>query len=152
MSLLPVDILEKKFRRTLRGYSPREVDDFLQEVAQSMGEIIMENATLKEELEKAKEKLSYYESMEETLRNAVVLAQKTADEAIASAHQRAELILKEAELKAEEIIKSTYEEKAKMQKEIEELHLKKSSLKAQILGILNTISQLLQEGECEKES
>ncbi|MBC7330111.1 DivIVA domain-containing protein [bacterium] len=153
MRLLPIDILEKRFNKKLRGYNPREVDEFLNEVSKSMGEILMENASLKEELEKAKEKLSYFEKMEETLRNAIVLAQKTADEAVVTAHKRAEVILEEANNKAREIIEKAYLEKQEIQREIEELKEKKHSLKAQILGIINTIAQLLEEEEeCEKDS
>jgi len=153
MRILPVDILEKKFSRKFRGYNPREVDEFLNEVSKSMGEILMENASLKEELEKAKERLSYFEKMEETLRNAIVLAQKTADEAIATAHKKAEVILDEANNKAREIIEKAYLEKQEIQREIEELRERKNSLKAQILGIINTVAQLLdKEEECEKDS
>ncbi|MGB9876996.1 MAG: DivIVA domain-containing protein [bacterium] len=153
MRILPVDIMEKKFGKKIRGYNPREVDDFLNEVSKSMGEILMENASLKEELEKAKEKLSYFEKMEETLKNAIVLAQKTADEAIATAHKKAELILEEANNKAREIIEKAYLEKQDIQKEIEELKGEKNTLKAQILALINTFAQLLEkEDECAEDS
>ena len=153
MRILPVDILEKRFNRKFRGYNPREVDEFLSEVSKSMGEILMENASLKEELEKAREKLTYFEKMEETLRNAIVLAQRTADEAVATAHKRAEVILDEASNKAREIIEKAHLEKQEIQREIEELREKKNSLKAQILGIINTFAQLIEkEEECEKGS
>lgn len=153
MRILPVDIAEKRFSRKFRGYNPGEVDDFLNEVSKSMGDILLENATLKEELEKARERLAYFEKMEEALKNAIVLAQKTADETIATAHRKAEVIIEEANNKAREIIESVQEEKRKIYQEIEELKLQRDNLKAQILGVINTITQLLmREEECEKES
>lgn len=153
MRILPVDILEKKFSRRFRGYNPREVDDFLNEVSKSMGDILLENAAFKEELEKAKERLAYFEKMEAALRDAIVLAQKTADEAIATAHKKAEVIIEEAEDKARKIIDSVQEEKRKIYKEIEELGIQRDNLKAQILGTINAITQLLRsEKGCEKES
>lgn len=153
MRILPIDILEKRFSRKFRGYNPREVDDFLNEVSKSMGDILVENATLKEELEKAREKLAYFEKMEETLKNAIILAQKSADETIATAHRKAELIIEEANDRAREIIESVQEEKRKISQEIEELRMKKDNLRSQILGIINTVTLLLrEEGKCEEES
>ncbi|MBC7327501.1 DivIVA domain-containing protein [bacterium] len=153
MRILPIDIMKKKFRRRFRGYDPQEVNDFLNEVSKSMGEILVENANLKEELEKAREKLEHYERMEEALKNALVLAQKTADETIATAHKRADIIIEEANNKAREIVESVQEEKKRIYQEISELKIKRDNLKAQILGIINAIAQLLdKEEECEKES
>lgn len=153
MRILPIDILEKRFGRKFRGYNPREVDDFLNEVSKSMGDILVENATLKEELERAKEKLAYFEKMEETLKNAILLAQKSADETIATAHKRAEVIIDEANNKAKEIIESAKEERRKIYQEIEELRMKKDNLKSQILGVINAITHLLQgERICEEDS
>ncbi len=153
MRILPVDILEKRFSRRFRGYNPREVDDFLNEVSKSMGDILLENASLKEELEKARERLKYFEKMEETLKNAIILAQKSADETIVTAHRKAEAIIEEANNKAREIVCSLQEEKRKIYQEIEELRIQRDNLKAQIMGVINTITQLLtKEGECEEGS
>ena len=35
MKLTPMDINNKEFKRVLRGYSPEEVDEFLDEVVES---------------------------------------------------------------------------------------------------------------------
>ena len=42
MKITPLDINNKEFKKVLRGYSPEEVDEFLDEVVESYEELYKE--------------------------------------------------------------------------------------------------------------
>lgn len=98
--LTPIDITNKRFRRALRGYRPTEVDEFLQEVVADYEAVVVENARLREQVAQMQQELDRYRAMEEAMKEALVLAQRTADELRASAHREAEVIRAQAEIQA----------------------------------------------------
>lgn len=99
--LTPLDIHNKDFNRTFRGYSEAEVDEFLDEVVRDFETILKDNAALRAQLEELRQKVEQYRQMEETLKNALVVAQETANEVKAAARKEAELIIREAQAEAE---------------------------------------------------
>ena len=105
MPLTPVDIHNKEFSRSFRGYDEDEVDQFLDLIVEDFERLYKENLELKERVSLLKEQADYYKSMEATLRDTLVTAQKTAEEVEASAHKNAELIIKEAEQEAQKLFK-----------------------------------------------
>ena len=96
MKLTPMDINEKKFKKVLRGYSPGEVDEFLDEVFENYEELYKEKAKLEEKLTVANEQISHYSKIENTIQNTLLLAQNAADTAKETAQKEADLILKNA--------------------------------------------------------
>lgn len=96
--LTPVDITNKRFRRALRGYRSSEVDEFLAEVGADYEAVVVENARLREQVAQMQEELERYRSIEEAMKEALVLAQRTADELRTNAHREAEIIRAQAEL------------------------------------------------------
>lgn len=52
--LTPMDIFNKDFRTSMRGYDKREVDQFLDLVLQSYENVLQENEELKEQVRKLK--------------------------------------------------------------------------------------------------
>lgn len=97
MSLTPIDIQNKEFGRSIRGFSPSEVDEFLDRVAKELEALIKENMACREQLSQVKEKLNHYHKLEETLHNAIIVAQETAEEVKRNAAKEAELIRREAD-------------------------------------------------------
>ena len=97
----------EKFNRTLRGYDPEEVNNFLDkvinQVEQMVDEIkdkdkrIKELESLEKENQMLKEKIVRYEHMEHTLNRAIMMAQKTSEQIKMNANR----IINEALLKAE---------------------------------------------------
>ncbi|MGC8783518.1 MAG: DivIVA domain-containing protein [Armatimonadota bacterium] len=96
--LTPIDITNKRFRRALRGYRTNEVDEFLAEIGADYEAVVVENARLKEQVAQMQQELERYRAIEEAMKEALVLAQRTADELRASAHREAEVIRAQAEL------------------------------------------------------
>jgi cell division initiation protein len=118
MKLTPLDIHHKEFRRSLRGYDDKEVDDFLDAVADEFERLFKENIDLSERMEVANQKVRTYQDMETTLHNTLLAAQRSAEEIVASAREEATALLRDAELKAKEVIHDALTQKQKMTGEL----------------------------------
>lgn len=104
----------EKFTRTLRGYDPNEVNNFIDQVIsqveimvndiKSKNKKIAELSSLEEENAKLKEKLATYERMEGTLNRAILMAEKTSEQIKLSAHQESETIINDAKRNANRIV------------------------------------------------
>lgn len=108
--LTPLDIQNKEFRKTFRGYKESEVDSFLDEIIIDYERIYKENLELKDKLVALSEQMKHYDDLEATLKETLLVAQNTADEVTSSARQKSKLIIEEAETEAKKITDQAYEE------------------------------------------
>jgi len=113
-----------KFTKTLRGYDPIEVNNFIDQVI-SQVEIMVNDiksknqklAVLTKENDDLKEKLATYERMESTLNRAILMAEKTSEQIKLTAHQEGETIINDAKRNANRIVNDALlkAEKAEME-------------------------------------
>lgn len=141
--ITPLDVQGKEFRKSVMGYSSKEVDIYLDDLGNSYEKVYKENIELKDKIGMLTDQIRQYNNLEETLKNTLVIAQSTADDVTSSARKKAELIVEEAELKSKSLINEANEEVKKIMKEYD--HLKKeififktryeSFVKAQLISI-----------------
>ena len=67
--LTPMDIHNKDFKRSFRGYNEDEIDDFLDKVVNDYEKLFRENDRLKEELARAKKDNEQYQQLEQNLKD-----------------------------------------------------------------------------------
>lgn len=105
IDLTPLDIRKKKkdFTRVLRGYEPREVDHFLDTVAERLEEVVKLNLTLRERVDRLAERVQGQEGRERAVQEALVTAQSLKHDIQEQAKREAELIMREAESAAENV-------------------------------------------------
>ena len=75
--LTPLDIHNKEFKRSFRGYNEDEIDDFLDQVVNDYEKLFRENDNLKEELSRMKKDNAQYQKLENNLKETLLIAQKT---------------------------------------------------------------------------
>ena len=111
MAISVRDIQEKEFATQAKnGYNVEEVDDFLDEIAEQMAALVRENLEMKKqaaemeaELEAAKKQTPdynekvYFENLQKSMREAMIGAQRIADETKAEAEAQAAQTKAEAE-------------------------------------------------------
>ena len=97
MELSPQEIYDKQFHDEWRGYSQKEVDDFLDRVAEVIDRVQRENQSLHQRVRELEQTLSSSREAEEMLKKTLVTAQQAAEEAIGKAKNKAELLITEAE-------------------------------------------------------
>ena len=73
MALTPMDIHNKEFTRSFRGYDDEEVDRFLDEIIEEFERLYKENIELKERLGMLSDQISNYKTMENTLKETLLL-------------------------------------------------------------------------------
>lgn len=123
--MMPLDLERAQLRTTWRGYDRTQVQALLQRAAKEMATLRSEMDALRTDVGKQKHELETFRSQENTLKEALVLAQKTADETRASAHKEAELILEEARHKSAEAETQLQTKINDLRWELERLRLEK---------------------------
>lgn len=140
MALTPLDIHNKEFRKTFRGYDEEEVDEFLDQLVKDYERLYKENVELREALAAKDSNIDQYKDLEDTLKKTLVVAQQTADDLKTGAVRESEVIIKEAQLKAEQII-ALAEEKANAHlREYEDIQKEAQKFKVKFRSLL--LSQL----------
>ena len=122
--ITPYDIQTKEFSRTLRGFHPEEVDDFLNEIILTVQELMRENELLKEKVNNLTRDVEKYHTSEKSVANTIESAKKLMNDISESAERRAEIIIKNAQLDAEVIQHDAKESVARMTEEGERLKQK----------------------------
>ena len=88
--LTPMEIHDHQFKKSFRGYSENEVDDFLDRVVADFEKLLRENERLKSQISTNEAELEHYRKLEKTLNDTLMVAQRTADEVITSARKNAD--------------------------------------------------------------
>lgn len=102
--MLTINDVEKyKFGTSVFGFSRADVEEFVSQVVETLQHYVEEIERLKKEQAKSESEIESFRANEETLRNTIVMAQKSRDEIIAMAHREAEIILREARLSVVEL-------------------------------------------------
>lgn len=103
--LHPQEILEHSFDKTFGvGYRVDDVHAFQQSMAQTVEELLAQKAELQKKLEILADKLTEYREDEESLRTALLGAQKLGDSVIRESKTKGEIILRDATIKAEAML------------------------------------------------
>ncbi len=136
MKLTPLDIHHKEFGHSLRGYNEEQVDEFLDEVADEFERLFKENIDLSEKLEAANERVRSYQSMEATLNNTMVAAQRSAEEIVAKAGVEADTMLRDAELKSKEIIHNALQKRQAVANELIRIKQAEEEYRMRYKGLL----------------
>ena len=147
MKLTPMDINNKEFKKAIRGYSPEEVDEFLDDVVENYEELYKENSRLKDSLNRANEKIEYYEKLEITIQNTLLLAQNAADQAKESSEKQADLIISNANETAQRILDKAHGDVVTINDEYERVKEEFIKFRAKFRGFMNTQLQTFDELE-----
>jgi len=145
MKLTPLDIHHKEFRHALRGYSEEEVDAFLDEVADEFERLFKENIDLSEKLEAANARVREYQSMEVTLNNTMVAAQRSAEDIVGKANEEATTMLRDAEVKAKEVIHNALTDKQKVQGELVRIKQAEEEFRGRFRALLEQSLRSIEE-------
>ncbi len=150
--ITPLDIENKKFsKKTLNGYNPEEVDDFLDEIMSDYEKIYRQSSDDKKIIEDLTSKLDHYTQIESTLQSTLIMAQSASDEVKKAAEKQADQIIKEAENKARESTLGLEQQITEKKKELENVKKQFDVYKAKMESLLISQLELLKEINKEDE-
>ncbi|MGT2887020.1 DivIVA domain-containing protein [Streptococcus didelphis] len=132
MALTTLEIKDKTFRTSFRGFNEDEVNEFLDIVVDDYEDLVKKNREQEAKIKSLEEKLSYFDEMKESLSQSVILAQETAEKVKASANAEAtnlvskanydaQHLLDESKAKANQILRDATDEAKRVAVETEEL-------------------------------
>ena len=121
MRITPLDIQQKQFPMKFRGFDVEEVYAFLEVVREEMEDILRENASLKEAVQRAENQIKDFKDMESTLRETLITAQNMVEDYKTNARKEAELLVREAEIRTETMLKDAQEKVIKIHEDIVDL-------------------------------
>ncbi len=104
MKITPLDIQQQRFRQQFRGYDTKEVDTFLEMLANELAEATREANLLRDELRLKEQELAQYRDRERSIQETLHMAQRVREESQEAAKKEAQLILRQAEQEAEKLL------------------------------------------------
>ena len=150
--ITPLDIENKTFsKQMVNGYNVEEVKEFMADLLADYETLYKENIEYKYTITVLNQGIQHYKSIEDTLQNALVVAQGTAETVKKNAKVEAENILKEAELNAiksvDEINKQTVEKKLQLDDAKKQFDVYKAKMEALLISQLELLKEMNRKDE-----
>lgn len=151
--LTPSDLYSKQFRKAwFGGCDRRDVDAFLERVADLLESLTDQVRELKAQQEEYKGKLEEYRQMEATLRSALLTSQKFGEDLVESARREADNLLESARVEKERLLAQATKLPVALSLEINQLQQQRDRLRQDLLGILATHKTLLESLSTAEET
>jgi cell division initiation protein len=146
-----IDLLNKQFSRGVFGYSRMEVDQFLLELADVLGESADAQKSMRKKIKQMEQSLKEYRQRDETLRDTLMSTQKMVDDLKVAATREAQLILDEARSKADSTVQKGHNRLAQIHEEIEDLKRRRVQFEVQLKGLLKSHLEMLEMSDPERD-
>lgn len=129
------EIRTVSFDKGMRGYRCEDVDAFLRQIADQMDEQNAKHAEMEKNLYVLAQKIEQYRADEDTLKSALINAQRLGENVIHEAKQKADAILRDAALKAESLDEQLKAKIMEQQAELERVQNEVAHFKASVLSL-----------------
>ena len=143
MSLSAIDIKAQEFALTLRGYDRSEVRRFLNSVGEAMAKLNGELTEERNQRRQEQRELEILRQREESLKDAMVTAQRATETLREQAKNEAEIIRSQAEVRAEKILLTAQKELYDLQDNVHDIRGMKVRLTEELRSLLNVYHRLL---------
>lgn len=150
--ITPNDIATKDFKKVAVGYSPEEVDTFLDDIYEDYEKLYRES--LKEKPKAVAEDTDRFGNLEKSIERTLRFAEAAAEETKAAAQTEAEAVLAEAKTQAREILSAAKTRAAQLEQDILALENRYELMKTRVKLLLYAEIELLDKNEilAEKEA
>ncbi len=148
--ITPLDIENKTFKKqAVNGYSTQEVQEFMAELLKDYERIYKENIEYKDKIAVLNQGIQHYKTIEDTLQNALVVAQGTAETVKANARVEADNIIRDAEISAkksvDEIGQRVIEKQLKLEETQKQFDVYKAKMEALLISQLELLKDMNQD-------
>jgi len=144
MKITPLDVRQRRFAKSFNGYNAKEIQAFLETVADEFESLHKESIRLREEAKDFQAQLEHHRNREKVLQETMVAAQKVSQEIKAAAQKEADIVLANAEQQAEKIVQSAHQKLVQVMEDINELKRQRVQFESQLRGLLDSHAKLLE--------
>lgn len=154
--ITPNDIATKDFKKVAVGYSPEEVDTFLDDIYEDYEKLYKESLKEKTAVAPvpAAEDTDRFKNLEKSIERTLSFAESAAEETKAAAKAEADAILSEAKMQAQEILSAARTKSYQLEQDIMALENRYELMKTRVKLLLYAEIELLDKNEilAEKEA
>lgn len=152
--ITPNDIATKDFKKVAVGYSPEEVDTFLDDIYEDYEKLYRESLKEKAKVTAVAEDTDRFKNLEKSIERTLSFAESAAEETKAAAKAEAEAILSEAKAQAQEILSAARTKSYELEQDIMALENRYELMKTRVKLLLYAEIELLDKNEilAEKEA
>jgi cell division initiation protein len=133
--LAPHELKNKTFKKTMRGYNPAEVDDYIEFLIDTYTNLYRENSELERKLKIVVTNLDEIKEEEEAIRSTLLKSQKLGEKIIRDANEKAEVIINSIKDRCDAIIADFRNQLAEEKKEMWKLRTKILDFKKNIYDL-----------------
>lgn len=149
------EIREVKFNRSMGGYKTNEVDEFLDRCADAVEELVKLNNENERKMQVLAETVVDYRNQEDSIRSALISAQRMSESVISEARKQAEDIREAARVEAESMHEKALADTAAEIEELRRIKQEVADFKAKLLATYRehlTLIGILDSGAAEEET
>lgn len=143
--LTSLDVVNQSFKKSMRGYDAVEVDEFLDHIAETLQIYAQKTKDLEREVQNKDDALAEYEKMKNVLHEALLMAQKSADDKVRSAREQAARIISDAEKKADDICHDAAAEADRLRDGVQQIRNIKNLYEQEVRGMLAKFDNMLNQ-------
>ncbi|MEA3287079.1 MAG: DivIVA domain-containing protein [Candidatus Marinimicrobia bacterium] len=147
--LTPQDIREHNFKQSALGYNRDQVNELLGEIAEELEVLVRESNEIHIENKEIRLALKTYMNVEDSLKETLLLSQKTGQDTIRNAHNEADTILRKANTEKDALLFTAKENLAGVQHDIQRLLAKRDAILIKLKSTLRSNLELLEEAFSE---
>lgn len=150
-SITPLEIRKRRFSKRFRGYDVFEVTQFLESLAEDLEELFRDADEVERENIRLKEEVARHRETESSLKETLVLAQRSAEGLRNSSELEAERVVREAERQAERLMQQALDRIAETEKRIRELRVERKNFHLKLQGMIELFQQVLNFDKDEED-
>ena len=139
MDLSAIDVQQKTFRERFRGYDPDDVEDFLDRVVETLRGYELKMRQQQEQLDGLQQDLAGTKEAEEAIKRTYIGAQRTSQEMVAEAQEKANSILDKSKNQAESMVT---EARAEVKRTRQEAATEHDTLKRRVTQLRSAVGDL----------
>ena len=144
--ITPMDLRTKTFKKaTMGGYDKREVDEYMQVLTEDYEKVYKQSVEATDKINTLSKLVDTYKSMEDTMKNAIVVAQSAAEDLEKTAEEKANLMIEEARLSAKKIIEEANAQTAEAANKLAELKTSMELFRNTAKGMLTAQLEVIEK-------
>ncbi|GGA97476.1 DivIVA domain-containing protein [Macrococcus hajekii] len=144
MDYMPRDIENKQFNIVHKGLNENEVRDYLRELSNELEKLREEKAMLQKLIDDKDENINRFRAVENTIGEALVVAQRAGDEIKGAAGMQADVIIKDAQNHADQIVNDAMQKAREITYQTEDMKRQSKIFRARFQMLVQAQLDLLQ--------